>query len=429
MLRLLYALFVRLAAAPAALFLALRGRRQGDAPGRWAERFGWVPRPAAPVTVWLHAASLGEVVAARPLIDALIARHGTGGVWITTMTTSGSQAVRRYWGDAVPHSYVPFDLPRALRRFLRRVRPQVCVVLETEIWPHLFTLLARRRIPLMLANARLSPRSFSGYRRVRGAIAGVLSRVALVAAQSDADAERFRALGAPRVERAGNIKFDLAPPEQERAIGQRWRADVGPRPVWVAASTHDGEEAAVLAAHRDLLRWHPKALLVLVPRHPQRFASVARMLERDGWHFVRRGDGDTVSVPAEATLLLGDSTGEMFRYLAMADCAFVGGSLVEVGGHNILEPAALGLPVLFGQHMFHFVDARRLLIETGGAREVASAQDLAVEIAALFAQPELRTEMGTAAAAAVAANRGAVERHLALLDEAGASWPPEGAGR
>jgi 3-deoxy-D-manno-octulosonic-acid transferase len=429
MLRLAYQLLLWMAVPLALVFLALRARRQGDAPGRWAERLGWIPRPKAPVGVWLHAASLGEVVAARPLIDALIGRHGAEGLWITTMTTSGSQAVRRIWGEAVGHSYIPFDLERPLRRFLRRVHPQRCIVLETEIWPNCYALLARKRIPLLLANARLSPRSARGYRRVRGAIAQVLAQVTIVAAQSEADAERFRALGAPKVVTAGNIKFDLAAPETQVAQGWRWRQACGERPVWVAASTHDGEEAAVLAAHRDLLRWYPEALLVLVPRHPQRFETVARGLGRDGWSFARRSTyGETVGVHGEQPILLGDSTGEMFAYLAMADVAFVGGSLVEIGGHNILEPAAIGLPVLFGPHMFHFVDARRLLLDAGGAQEVASAQDLAVAVAALFARPARRDEVGQAAAAAVAANRGAVARHLELLDELRATWPPEAGG-
>lgn len=429
MLRLAYQLLLWIAVLPVLVFLAMRARRQGDAAGRWAERLGWVPQPKAPVAVWLHAASLGEVVAAKPLIDALVGRHGVQGIWITTMTTSGSQAVRRIWGDAIGHSYIPFDLERPLRRFLRRLCPQRCIVLETEIWPNCYNLLARRRIPLLLANARLSPRSAAGYRRVRGAIARVLEQVTIVAAQSEADAERFRALGAPKVVTAGNIKFDLTAPESQVHQGWRWRQACGERPVWVAASTHDGEEAAVLAAHRDLLRWYPEALLVLVPRHPQRFETVARTLGRDGWSCARRSaHGETVEVHREEPILLGDSTGEMFAYLSMADTAFVGGSLVEIGGHNILEPAAIGLPVLFGPHMFHFVDARRLLLDAGGAQEIASAQDLAVAVAAFFARPARRHEVGQAAATAVAANRGAVARHLELLDELRAAWPPEAGG-
>lgn len=426
MLRLLYQVMLGVAVWPATALLTMRARRQGDRPGRWAERWGWVRRMEQPIAVWVHAASLGEVVAARPLIDALVARHGDGAVWITTMTTTGSKAVRQFWGDRVRHSYVPFDLPGMVRRFLRRVQPQVCLVLETELWPNLFAVLARRRIPLFIANARLSPRSMQGYGRVRRSIAQVLQRVTLIATQSEADAERFRSLGAPHVTCAGNIKFDLAPPEDALAQGRQWRSALGARPVWIAASTHDGEEAAVLAAHRDLLRWYPDALLVLVPRHPQRFDAVARALDREGWDYCRRSAfADVRQWDAQVSLLLGDSTGEMFGYLAMADVAFMGGSLVEVGGHNLLEPAAIGLPVLFGPHMFHFVDARRLLVDAGGAREVASAQDLAVDIAALFAEPDKRKAMGRAGAEAVAANRGAVARHLTLLDEVRATWPPD----
>lgn len=426
MLRLLYQMVLGIAVWPATAMLTLRGRRQGDRPGRWPERWGWVRRMERPIAVWVHAASLGEVVAARPLIDALVERHGDGAIWITTMTTTGSKTVRQFWGDRVRHSYVPFDLPGMVRRFLRRVQPQVCLVLETELWPNLFAVLARRRIPLFIANARLSPRSMQGYGRIRRSIAQVLQRVTLIATQSEADAERFRSLGAPHVTCAGNIKFDLSPPEDALAQGRQWRDALGVRPVWIAASTHDGEEAAVLAAHRDLLRWYPDALLILVPRHPQRFEAVARALDREGWQYRRRSAlDDFAQCDKSVSLLLGDSTGEMFAYLAMADVAFVGGSLVEVGGHNLLEPAAIGLPVLFGPHMFHFVDARRLLVDAGGAQEVASAQDLAVDIAALFAEPQKRQALGQAAADAVAGNRGAVARHLALLDEVRATWPPD----
>lgn len=425
----LYGLLLRIVAVPLVLMLSWRGQRQGDDSGRWAERFGVVPRAARPVAVWVHASSVGEVMAARPLLDALIARFGDGGVWVTTMTTTGSREVRRIWGDRVQHSYVPVDLPGSVRRFLRRARPSACIVLETEIWPNLYASLRRRRVPLMLANARLSPRSLRGYGRIRGSIRQVLGNVTLVAAQSEADAERFRQLGAPNVTSVGNIKFDLTPPPEQLSAGQAWRASFAHRPVWVAASTHDGEEASVLAAHRDLLRWHPTTLLLLVPRHPQRFASVERTLVRDGWRFCRRSQlSDDDAPSSECSLVLGDSMGEMFRYLAAADVAYVGGSLVEVGGHNVLEPAALGLPVLFGPHMFNFVHARALLMDAGCAREVASAQDLAVNVAALISQADERTRRGAAGSDAVAANRGAVDRLMAALADIQTTWPPVTSG-
>jgi 3-deoxy-D-manno-octulosonic-acid transferase len=383
---------------------------------RIPERFGFVPR--APVAVWVHAVSVGETVAALPLIKALVARHGVGNVWVTNMTPTGSQRLLAEFGETVRHSYVPYDLPDAVARFLDRAQPQQVVVMETELWPNLFYGVAARRIPLVVANARLSPRSFAGYSRIRGAIAGVLGNCSVVAAQSEADAGRFRALGAPRVMVMGNIKFELGVPHEKLEEGVALRHDVfGDRPIWIAASTHEGEEEQVLTAHKAVLHRQPDAILILVPRHPQRFDAAARAVERAGFCCLRRTTLATATQSASTAprVLLGDTMGELFTYFAAADIAFVGGSLVPVGGHNVLEPAAVGLPVLFGPHMFNFVQARSLLLEVGAAREVLGFAALAGAIGELMADPSLRSRMGQAGRAAVEANRGALDRLLTLL--------------
>jgi 3-deoxy-D-manno-octulosonic-acid transferase len=416
--RSLYTLLLYLLTPMVLLRLAWRGLELRDYWYRWNERFGFVTAARESVAVWVHAVSVGESLAAMPLIHALIDRHGERRVLVTTTTPTGSARVRAQLGERVLHSYAPYDLPDVVARFLARMRPQQVVVMETELWPNLFHALAQRGIPLTIANARLSPRSFRGYSRVRGFAAATLADCTRIAAQSEADAQRFRSLGAPRVGVMGNIKFDMAVPEAQLQLGRQLRAALGAqRPTWIAASTHEGEEEAVVAAHRSLLQTHPNALLILVPRHPQRFDSVARMVEKSGLSLQRRSALRLEATPADAPqLLLGDSMGEMFAYFAAADVAFVGGSLVPVGGHNVLEPAALGLPVLFGPQMHNFIAARDLLLEAQAALQVADADALTVQLAALLGDPARRAAMGAAGREAVAANRGALQRLLALLD-------------
>jgi 3-deoxy-D-manno-octulosonic-acid transferase len=415
--RLVYTLLLYLLTPAVLLRLWWRGRALPEYRQRWGERFGRVARPDEPVAAWVHAVSVGEALAALPLIRALLQRFGAGRVLVTTTTPTGSERVRAALGGEVLHCYAPYDLPHVVARFLARMRPQRVIIMETELWPNLFRALQRRGTPPIVANARLSPRSFRGYSRVRGFAARTLGDCAQVAAQSEADAGRFRALGAARVSVMGNIKFDLAVPAEQLARGRQWRAQLGTaRPAWLAASTHEGEEEQVLAAHAQLRRERPDALLILVPRHPQRFEAVARLVEKSGFTCARRSQWPPA---AAAAVLLGDSMGELFAYFAAADVAFVGGSLVAVGGHNVLEPAALGLPVLFGPQMHNFIAARDLLLAVGAAQEVANAAALAATVAQLLGDGARRTAMGAAGRAAVDANRGALARLLALI-EAGA---------
>lgn len=402
------------------LRLWLKGRLQPAYRQRIGERFGAVP--VHPVAVWVHAVSVGESLAALPLIEALITRHGSGQVWVTTTTPTGSERVLAALGTRVLHSYAPYDLPWIVARFLDRARPGQVVVMETELWPNLFAALRRRGIPLTIANARLSPRSFAGYSRVPGFTRSVLGKVTTVAAQSALDAERFTALGAPCVEVLGNLKFDLALPEIPQALTARIAAlSNAARPVWAGVSTHAGEEETLLTAHRMLLQQQPDALLILVPRHPQRFDEVARLIAAQGFNMARRSQFEVAEPAAAISVLLGDSMGEMMAYLAAAQLAFVGGSLVAVGGHNVLEPAAIGLPVLFGPHMHNFLAARELLLDAGAAREVGDADALVQALYDWLPKPGAPTPQQAArsarARAAVAANRGALQRLLALLEK------------
>ncbi|HUR40480.1 MAG TPA: lipid IV(A) 3-deoxy-D-manno-octulosonic acid transferase, partial [Verrucomicrobiae bacterium] len=408
--RLLYTVLLYLATPVVLLRLLWRGLKQREYWHRIGERFGFGPKLPEGVAVWVHAVSVGESLAALPLIRGLLDKH-PGSVLVTTTTPTGSERVRAALGDAVHHRYAPYDLPGAVERFLRRTGPRRAIVMETELWPNLFRALAKQRVPIIIANARLSPRSFAGYRRLRGFAKSTLADCKAIAAQSDADAQRFRELGADpeHVQVLGNLKFDLEMPEEMLRVGHalRWRWGEK-RPVWIAASTHAGEEEAALRAHRILLKRQPDAVLVLVPRHPQRFDDVAQVIERSGLAFRRRSSielpaafapGAPAPLPPQADLtqlqvLLGDSMGELPMYFAAADIAFVGGSLVDVGGHNVLEPASLGLPVLFGPHMYNFEQARSLLLQSGAARQVDGAMGIEPALAALFQDAAAREAMG-----------------------------------
>lgn len=420
--RLLYSTLLYLAVPFVLLRLLWRGVRQRAYWHGVGERFGGAPRQPDGVAVWVHAVSVGEALAAVPLIRRLLVAH-RGSVLVTTTTPTGAARVRAALGAQVALCYAPYDLPDAVARFMRRVRPRRAIVMETELWPNLFRAVARAGVPLVIANARLSPRSFARYRwpLVRSLTASVLADCAAIAAQSDADAQRFRDLGADpaRVHMPGNLKFDLELPADAAARGRALRARWGAaRPVWIAASTHEGEEAAALHAHRTLRARFPDAVLVLVPRHPQRFDAVARVIESSGLRAARRSALDLAApTPLDGIdVLFGDSMGELPLYLGASDVAFVGGSLVPVGGHNVLEPASLGVPVLFGPHMFNFEQASALLLAAGAARQIDGAPALAATLTELLEDGARRAAMGRAGQDVVRVNRGALQRLATLIE-------------
>ncbi|MEE8342812.1 MAG: lipid IV(A) 3-deoxy-D-manno-octulosonic acid transferase, partial [Gammaproteobacteria bacterium] len=339
------------------LRLALRGLHTPSYWRRWPERFGYVPRLNKPVALWIHAVSVGEVQATLPLVQALRKRIDPADILITTMTPTGSDRVRALYGNQPAHVYVPYDLPGAVARFLDRTQPRLALVMETEIWPNLFHTCHRRGIPVFMVNARMSERSFKGYRRVPGLAAQTLTQVTGILAQGAEDRRRLAELGAPadRLHITGSVKFDIALPpslaEQAAALRRSWGVE---RPVWVAASTHQGEDEIILEAFKMLLQSFSNALLILVPRHPERFASAGALCRRKDFSTVLRSEGKDCD--ATIQVLMGDTMGELTLFFASADVAFVGGSLISAGGHNPLEPAALGVPALFGPHMFNFSD-------------------------------------------------------------------------
>jgi 3-deoxy-D-manno-octulosonic-acid transferase len=387
-----------------------------------AERLGFGRALLAP-SIWLHAVSLGEMSAAAPLARALRLRFPDMALVVTTATPAGrARAAALFEGDA-DIRFLPYDTPGAVRRFLARTRPRAAIIMETELWPNLLRECERSGIPVLLANARLSLRSVSRYRRFGGLFAGVFSKNLVVAAQSAEDAERFKSIGAAAEQTlvVGNVKFDVGVDAGIAQAGRALRvALAGARPVWIAGSTHAGEEEQLLDAHSSLLTSTPNAVLLLVPRHKDRFAAVAELLARRGVRFARRSrmasGEEAPRLPDDTPVLLVDTVGELATLYAAADAAFVGGSLAAVGGHNLLEPAALGLPVLTGPSYFNGKEIAQLLLARGAALEVQSAQDLAATLQRLLAAPQLREQIGTIGKEIIAANRGSVARLLALIE-------------
>jgi len=364
-LRFLYTLLLYLAAPLVSLLMFLRGLKDRSHWRNFGERLGLGPK-LEPSGVWIHAVSVGEVQAAAPLVSSLRQHYPDIPLILTTFTVTGASRARSLFKDGVRVRYIPFDLPGSVKRFFNRVRPRLAVIFETELWPNLYRECGRRRIPLVLASARISQRSVSRYRRLGSLFRDTLASGVVVAAQAGGDADRFREIGADpeRTHVTGNLKFDFAVPENTIAHGKQLRDRYARgRPMWVAGSTHRGEEEAALEAHKLVRSAHPEALLVLVPRHPNRFNDVAEVIRNSGVRFVRRSRETDAEVPLSAIdVLLVDTLGELLDFYAASDVAFVGGSLVPVGGHNLLEPAALGLPILTGPHNFNSEDIARLLI-------------------------------------------------------------------
>ncbi len=408
----LYRLVLLLVAPLIPLRLLWRGRRERGYLRHWGERLAL---GRAPVTgaLWVHAVSVGEMRAAQPLIAALRDAHPGVPILLTCMTPTGRATAEALYGAFASIVYLPYDTTGAMRRFLRRAQPRVGILMETELWPNLIHAAARQKIPLVLANARLSERSARGYARLPALTRACLQKIDVVAAQGEADAARLLKLGASSVHVTGNLKFDIAPPAGLLERGAGWRTQWGARRVLLAASTREGEEAPLLRAFADAAP--ADVLLVLVPRHPQRFGEVAGLVEATGLTLQRRSALDGEPLRADTRVLIGDSLGELFAYYAACDVAFVGGSLMPLGGQNLIEAASVGRPVLVGPHTFNFEEATRLAIEAGAARRVDDAAELVQTALALLDDAAARTRMGEAGLAYAARHRGAAARVAGLV--------------
>ncbi len=408
-----YRLFA-LAAGPLVLgWLRWKSAGPAELRARWRERSGYVPTADAPV-LWIHAASFGEVNAVQALVHSLLERYPTHNLVLSTFTATGLERAEQLFGDRVTTTFIALDTPGRVKRWLARLKPQAGIIVETEIWPELFRQCRVKDIPLVLVNARLAPGAMKHYRRWQSLFSPALEAVAVAAARSEEDAERFRQLGLAeeRIRVTGNMKFDMPLPgdigQRAGALRQRW----GDRPVWVAGSTRDGEEEIVLAAHERILKERGDGLLVLAPRHPPRCKAIRQMLDERG--MVHQSIGETIDPQTRVVLV--DGLGLLLSCYAAAPVAFVGGSLVNIGGHNLLEPAAFGKVVIAGPHLQQQADMAAALEHAGALATVADDIELAREVLRIWNDPQLALERGRAALGVVEHGRGSVRRTLRLIE-------------
>nr|WP_212760871.1 lipid IV(A) 3-deoxy-D-manno-octulosonic acid transferase [Telluria aromaticivorans] len=417
MIRLLYSLAWWLALPVVLGRLWWRGRQEPGYRAHWRERLGFPgAAPSTGQTLWVHAVSVGETRAAEPLVEALLAAYPDSRILLTHMTPTGRATGRSLFGhhgERVVQSYLPYDTGFMVARFLRRFAPRVCILMETEVWPNLVAGCAKAGVPVALVNARLSERSLRSGRKMGTLMTDAAQAITLVAAQTELDAERIRSLGAPQVAVTGSIKFDVVPPSAALEKGAWLREQIGARPVFLCASTREGEEALILDAWQRAVDKPANALLAIVPRHPQRFDEVEKMIGARGLSVMRRSKIDKGI--GNAKVLLGDSMGEMFAYFAACDCAFIGGSLMPLGGQNLIEACALGKPVLVGEHTFNFAQATDEAVLDGAALRVPDADALMAAAMRLLEDDAARARMGAHALAFAGRHRGATLRTVELL--------------
>lgn len=415
--RSLYTILFYLALPFVLLRLLWRSRKNIAYRKRWAERFGYCPFTLAQC-LWVHAASVGETVAAIPLIQALQKQYPELPIVVTNMTITGGVRVKAAFGDSVKQVYVPYDIPQALNRFLSRVNPRLVLVIETELWPNLFFACQKRQIPIIVANARLSEKSAKGYQRVKAVMQPMLNTIYKMAVQTQVEGERFLALGLPKEKMVvtGSIKFDVDLPPGFREKSEQLRAKLGAtRPIWIAASTHATEEDIMIAAHKHILTRYPNCLLILVPRHPERFNAVFSLVQEAGLTVARRSLNEECT--PQTQVYLGDTMGELLLMYSVSDVAFVAGSFASIGGHNMLEPAMLGKPVLNGPVYFNFLEISQRLMAANGMKLVNNVEELASEVCQLFADSTYRQTIGNNAQQFVEKNRGALAKHLKIIAE------------
>lgn len=392
--------------------LYVRSRRNPAYRQRLSERFGFIQLIKKEKSIWVHTVSLGESIAATPLIQALIDQYSTHTLVVTTTTPTGSAHIQKQFGSAVYHCYAPIDLPIIVHRFLKQLRPAIVIILETELWPNWLYQFKKANIPVMIANARLSPRSFARYQRVKRFFKPLLHTIARVATQTKEDHARFQTLGLTEKQLTvtGNLKFDQIIPPQCLSDAKKLRAHWPDRPTLIAASTHAGEETLLLTAFREIQRIFPNAFFILVPRHPERFAAVSNLCQQLKYSVAIRSQNQ---IPTPTTdIYLADTTGELLTLYAAADVAFVGGSLIAIGGHNLIEPASLGIPIITGPYLDNFLAVRDVLLDHQALLLAKSAADIATHVIALFSDTEKRHQYSARALCVSEDNRGALQKHL-----------------
>ncbi|HDL4983848.1 TPA: lipid IV(A) 3-deoxy-D-manno-octulosonic acid transferase [Mannheimia haemolytica] len=420
MLRLLYICLSYLLQPVVLLLMWYKGRKQPAYRKRLWERYGIYDESEKPKAkgVVIHAASVGEVIAATLLIKAVSKQYPELPLIVTTVTPTGSGRVQAAFGNSVSHFYLPYDLPDVIERFLNFIDPKLMIVIETELWPNLIRKVNIRKIPFVIANARLSPRSAKRYGWVKGSIKDMLNQISLIMAQDEVSRDRYLALGyAPaKMVNTGNLKFDLeiTPQLHQSVIKTKASLNLTERPIWIAGSTHEGEEKLILDAHKLLLEHYPNLVLILVPRHPERFGLVELLIQKSDLNYVKRTENKTLSQNTQ--VMLGDTMGEMMLLYGLSDIAFVGGSLVKHGGHNPLEPIAFNIPVVSGLYTYNFPEIFEKLREVKGVIEIESSVEALTEsIQLLLKQPQIGQEIAKSGLSVLQENQGALKRHLDLL--------------
>lgn len=400
------------------LKLLWRSRKAPDYRKRWLERYGFCRGKVKPHGILVHSVSVGETIAAIPLIKQLQIRYPNLPITVTTMTPTGSQQVKKSLADSVSHVYLPYDLPCALKRFLSILQPKIVIIMETELWPNLICALKKRNIPLVIANARLSERSAKGYSKLGKSMAQLMPKISQIAAQNPIDGERFVQLGLPRKQLSvtGSVKFDIELSDEQlqkiATLRSTWQLN---RPVWIAASTHQGEDDIILITQKMLLKHYPNLLLILVPRHPERFIAVEKLISEYNLTYQLRSDNQRPD--QQTSVILGNTMGELLLLYGLADIAFVGGSLVDRGGHNPLEPALHHLPIIMGEHYFNFKVICQQLIDANGLLITQSTTEaLYNHMNTLLTNNTLRHAIGENAFQVLRQNQGALERLLTVID-------------
>lgn len=416
----LYRILLNLAIPFGLLGLLIRGFKNPSYWLRWPERFGFVPDDVAqqaPYDIWIHAVSVGEVRAAAPLINQILQVRPGHKILVTSTTPTGSDMVQLMLQDRVAHCYFPYDLNWSMKLFANKIKARTALIMETEIWPNMISAVKQQGTLLLYTNVRLSERSYKGYERFSSIIRPTLAQVDHFAVQGELDRKHLQLLGVPsaKITQTGSIKFDVNIPPSLRESAEVLRRQLGPdRLIWIAGSTREGEEGRMLRVYKKLKSEFPSLLLLLVPRHPERFDLIARKVQRNGLNCVRRTEQNQ-QLEASVDVYLGDTMGELSLMYASSDVAFVGGSLEPLGGQNILEPAALGVPVVFGPHMFNFPDISRWTVKEGAGKMINNSDELYQMVGELLRNPTLRDEMGNKGLVLIEAHKGALEKNFALL--------------
>ena len=414
--RWLYSLLIFFALPFVFLRLFLKGRKNSLYRQRWKERLGIVPdlsKKSDQKVIWIHAVSVGEVEATAPLVKKLFAEYSDLKIIMTTTTPTGAETVKRRYSDQATHYYIPYDLVSFLERFIDRIKPNLMIIMETEVWPNLIHVCQKNNIPVMLSNARMSESSGKGYQRIGKISRPMFSGISAIATQTDLDAERIIMLGADpdRVTVSGSLKFDQELPANIEEKSAELKQQIGSRPVWIAASTHSGEEDQVLIAHKQILKTLPDCLLILVPRHPERFEEVFELCEAYSVTTNRRSSDQAI----DGQVYLVDTMGDLLMCYGAADVAFVAGSLTSIGGHNFLEPASLGLPILMGPYTFKIEKIFQTFLDAGAAFRVKDSIELEQKVLYFFKDDQERLEAGNKAMKLINENQGAADRHMEII--------------